>query len=330
VSISAIWRKPRESFFGVGVLAILVFSTFSVIPVHHVESQTPAESRVPVDEMHGPLVAEVLTPNSRAEVNSISDGLEAKVAAEEVSAVALAEVVSSDTLAEMVSGETLADAISADTPAELVSEEILAEVVSGDTVPEVVSGSALAEVVSGATPAEVVLADAPAALPLAWGAKVSPAFRDEVRAICGRLKCDPNHLMAAMAFESVETFSPSVRNPRSGATGLIQFMEDTARVLGTSQDELAAMTAEEQLVFVERYLKQYAGKLTTLADIYMAILWPRAVGQPDDHVLFSNGSIQYAQNVNLDDDGDGVITKMETASLVTAKLAKGLRPQYLS
>jgi hypothetical protein len=107
-------------------------------------------------------------------------------------------------------------------------------------------------------------------------------------------------------------------------------MEDTARVLGTSQDELAAMTAEEQLVFVERYLKQYAGKLTTLADIYMAILWPRAVGQPDDHVLFSNGSIQYAQNVNLDDDGDGVITKMETASLVTAKLAKGLRPQYLS
>jgi hypothetical protein len=129
-----------------------------------------------------------------------------------------------------------------------------------------------------------------------------------------------------MAFESVETFSPSVRNPYSGATGLIQFMADTAQLLGTSQDQLSEMTAEEQLVFVERYFKPFTGRLTTLEDIYMAILWPRAVGQPDDYVLFASGSVQYDQNASLDDDGDGVITKKETASLVSAKLTRGLRP----
>lgn len=41
--------------------------------------------------------------------------------------------------------------------------------------------------------------------------------------------------MAAMAFESGETFSPSIKNAAgSGAVGLIQFMPSTAKALGTS------------------------------------------------------------------------------------------------
>jgi hypothetical protein len=161
---------------------------------------------------------------------------------------------------------------------------------------------------------------------LAWGARVSPTFRDEVRAMCGRLGCAPDHLMAAMAFESVETFSPAVRNQLSGATGLIQFMPETARQLGTNLEELSALTAEDQLQYVEKYFQPFRGKLTSLEDIYMAILWPRAVGQPNDYVLFAEGSIQYTQNAKLDDDGDGYITKAETASLVNSKLVKGQRP----
>ncbi len=163
--------------------------------------------------------------------------------------------------------------------------------------------------------------------PLAWGAKVSPEFRDDVRAMCVRLGCEPDHMMAAIAFESVETFSPAVKNPLSGATGLIQFMGDTAEQLGTSIADLSAMTPEEQLVYVEKYFQPFRGKLSTLEDVYMAILWPRAVGQPNDIVLFTEGSVQYAQNSGLDVDGDGNITKQETAALVMAALHKGLRQQ---
>jgi membrane-bound lytic murein transglycosylase B len=59
---------------------------------------------------------------------------------------------------------------------------------------------------------------------IAWGTKVSAAFKAKVIKISGNLGVDPNHLMAAMAFESAETFSSSVKNVQSGATGLFQFM----------------------------------------------------------------------------------------------------------
>lgn len=86
---------------------------------------------------------------------------------------------------------------------------------------------------------------------LRWGAKVSQTFKERVIWIAQDLGFDPNWLMDCMAFESGESFSPSVRNGAgSGATGLIQFMPSTARALGTTTDRLAAMTAEDQLNFV--------------------------------------------------------------------------------
>jgi hypothetical protein len=189
--------------------------------------------------------------------------------------------------------------------------------------------------VAEAAPVEApVVAMAPAApvaepKALAWGAVVSPTFVARVHQMCADLGCESNDLMAAMAFESVETFSPSVRNPMSGATGLIQFMSDTARGLGTSTEELAAMSAESQLEYVDRYMRPYQGRLSSISDIYMAILWPRAVGQAEDYPLFPSGTIQYTQNAHLDVDGDGVVTKQEAAGLVTSKLRKGQRPEYV-
>jgi hypothetical protein len=165
--------------------------------------------------------------------------------------------------------------------------------------------------------------------PLAWGARVSQAFRDHVRTIASNLGCDPDHLMAAMAFETGETFSPSIRNAAgSGATGLIQFMPSTAQALGTTTTDLAAMSAEQQLAYVEKYFAPFKGKLATLEDVYMAILWPRAVGQPNSYVLFSRSGKPktYQQNAGLDRDGDGNVTKQEAASVVAAKLAKGRQP----
>lgn len=161
---------------------------------------------------------------------------------------------------------------------------------------------------------------------LAWGARVSPEFRRKVLSIAQSVGCDPSYLMACMAFETGRTFSPSVRNPNSSATGLIQFMAATARDLGTTTEALAAMTAEEQLDYVARYFAPYRGRLRSLSDLYMAILWPAAVGKPDDHVLWSDESRAYLVNRGLDLDKDGAVTKGEAAAKVAKLLADGLLP----
>lgn len=163
---------------------------------------------------------------------------------------------------------------------------------------------------------------------IAWGRKVSPRFKSKTVLIAAVLGCDPSHLMAAMAFETGETFSPSVRNAKSGATGLIQFMPKTAKALGTTTEALSAMSAEDQLDFVGAYFVPHEGKLGTLADLYMAILWPRAVGRPDATVLFSSPSATYAQNAGLDANRDGQVTKGEAASKVQAKLVRGLSKEW--
>ncbi len=170
-------------------------------------------------------------------------------------------------------------------------------------------------------------------LPIAWGAKVSAAFRNKVREISGRLDCDPSDLMACMAWESGRSFSPSVKNMAgSGATGLIQFMPKTAISLGTTTTNLAALSAEQQLDYVERYFQPFKGKLNSLADLYMAILWPLAVGKPLEYVLWDERSkpTTYRQNSGLDTNRDGMITKAECSAKLYAMKAEGQKTENLA
>lgn len=166
---------------------------------------------------------------------------------------------------------------------------------------------------------------------LAWGAKVSAEFRDKVLAISSRLHCEPDHLMSCMAFETAGSFSPSKQNAAgSGAVGLIQFMPKTARSLGTTPAALAAMTAVEQLAYVEKYMRPYMGKLGTVDDMYMAILYPAACGKSPDFVLFRGPTGDaYRQNRGLDKNGDGLVTKGEAAARARDMLTLGMQPGYL-
>jgi hypothetical protein len=165
--------------------------------------------------------------------------------------------------------------------------------------------------------------------PIAWGAKVSQTFRDRVWWICDTLDMDPDWLMACMHWESGGTFSASVKNAAgSGAVGLIQFMPSTAKALGTTVEHLASLSAEDQLNFVYHYFKGWAGKLHSLADTYMTILWPAAVGKPDNYAVFSSG-IAYRQNAGLDINRDGTVTKIECASKVLERLVAGKRPENM-
>jgi soluble lytic murein transglycosylase-like protein len=107
---------------------------------------------------------------------------------------------------------------------------------------------------------------------IAWGKKVSSTFRERVLWIADDLGCNPDYLMACMAWESAETFRPDIKNAAgSGATGLIQFMPSTAKGLGTTTAELAEMTSEDQLRFVYKYFEPYRGRLNNLGDVYMGV-----------------------------------------------------------
>ncbi|MCZ4320403.1 transglycosylase SLT domain-containing protein, partial [Aequorivita viscosa] len=78
-------------------------------------------------------------------------------------------------------------------------------------------------------------------------------FRSKVISIAENLSIDPNYIMACIALETGRSFNPAIKNPKSSATGLIQFMDSTAKALGTTTDLLSRMSHVEQLDYVEKY-----------------------------------------------------------------------------
>jgi hypothetical protein len=104
--------------------------------------------------------------------------------------------------------------------------------------------------------------------------------------------------------ESAGTWNPKITN-NIGATGLIQFMPNTARGLGTSTENLRSMSFSQQLDYVDSYLYQafenknllgQNGKVSdsfAQSDLFMLIFYPKSVGQPNfifpDNVQRANG-----------------------------------------
>jgi len=165
---------------------------------------------------------------------------------------------------------------------------------------------------------------------IAWGAKVTKDFKSKVLLISQKLKISPDYLMSCMAFETGGTFSPKIKNAAgSGAIGLIQFMPNTAKALGTDSKFLSQMSAVKQLDYVEKYFTPRKGKLNSLEDVYMAILYPAAIGKPSSHALFKKGTTAYKQNSGLDKNKNGEITLKEISSKVRTMYEKGLKQGYL-
>jgi hypothetical protein len=169
---------------------------------------------------------------------------------------------------------------------------------------------------------------------MAWGRKVDSAFAQKVISIARDFEwtsSQVNALMACMAFESAETFSPSIKNGAgSGATGLIQFMPMTAEGLGTDTKTLAKMTAVDQLNYVRRYFAPYYRRIKTLEDMYMAILMPKYIGAPKSTIVFTKGGVSYDQNKGLDANKDSVVTIEECAGKVSEKLVLGLSQRWMN
>lgn len=109
------------------------------------------------------------------------------------------------------------------------------------------------------------------------------AYAAELCAVAERLKTDPAWLANVIYFES--RGNPGAVNPRTGATGLIQFMPATAKGLGTSTRALKALSGAGQLVYVERYLTRFRGRLNNQTDVYAAVFYPAAIGKGDGYVF---------------------------------------------
>lgn len=147
-----------------------------------------------------------------------------------------------------------------------------------------------------------------------------PDFNKKLEKIASALGVDSKHLLAIMKMES--RVDPAAVNSQSGATGLIQFMPDTARSLGTSVEALRGMSAVEQLDYVYKYFKMVGVKPgMELGDLYMAVFMPKYVGADDSTVLGQDGAKGfsgkvYAQNKGLDKNKDGSITVADVKSSV--------------
>mgnify|MGYP003634761813 FL=1 len=110
------------------------------------------------------------------------------------------------------------------------------------------------------------------------------AFLTKAMEVARDLGIPVNWLLGVIELETAGTFSPSITNS-IGATGLIQFMPSTALGLGTTTARLRQMSAVDQLDYVKKYYWPYRSKIKQYADLYIATLFPVAIGKPNDYVL---------------------------------------------
>jgi len=148
------------------------------------------------------------------------------------------------------------------------------------------------------------------------------AFDKKIVEVAKKHGMNPAHLKAVMNLETGGTLSPSKKNRKSSATGLIQFMASTAKGLGTTTGDLAQMSQVEQMDYVDKYFSNKHIRPGNLQDTYMSVFSPAFIGKDANHPMYSAFSKSaknreaYARNAGLDLNKDGVMTTGEAARAV--------------
>lgn len=103
---------------------------------------------------------------------------------------------------------------------------------------------------------------------------LSDGFFRKVKVLCTNLGCDPQDMLKVWFSESIGVFADA-KNP-AGAYGINQMMSPTLRGSGWtgSADEYLALTAEQQLPYVEKCYTPYKARLTSAARIYQVNYLP--------------------------------------------------------
>lgn len=153
-----------------------------------------------------------------------------------------------------------------------------------------------------------------------------PGFKDKLISGARARGINPDHLLNVMAVETSGTFNPSIKNPNSTASGLIQFMAQTARELGTTTEALRKMSATNQLDYVFKYFDHYfkGRDLSSQGALYAAV-GTGQVGRDDNSVLMTRSDRGYAGNAaTWDPNRDGRVQQGEMAIAAINKLGAGV------
>jgi len=128
---------------------------------------------------------------------------------------------------------------------------------------------------------------------------------------------DPYYLAALISFES--QWVPDIQNPRSSATGLIQFVDPTAEALGTTTEAIRDMSVAEQMVLIRRYFSpSFSGRRTypTLQSLAMQVFFPSARSWPR--------SREFPDWVK--EDNPNIVTVADYMRKVEQRLPRDMRP----
>lgn len=140
-------------------------------------------------------------------------------------------------------------------------------------------------------------------------------------------------LAAVMSMEG--GFNPQAYNKSSGATGILQFLPSTARMLGTTVEELREMTFQQQLPYVVKFFE--GNRCTGVEDpgeVYICVFCPALKDKPEDFIVAQTGVQEgsfcapsvpqdrvYTQNRGLDINQDGIISAGEIRNKARNRLA---------
>ncbi|HEY2452095.1 MAG TPA: hypothetical protein VGI71_05675 [Scandinavium sp.] len=164
-----------------------------------------------------------------------------------------------------------------------------------------------------------------------FGADKTSAFRAKLLEVSNDLGIDPNYIMACIALETGKTFRTDIKNPKSSATGLIQFMKATAEELGTSTPQLRRMDHVQQMEYVKKYFQMQSRNVNvpteewSLEDVYYSIFSPKTIKlKPNDIVYQKGDGGTYENNLYHDINKDGKITKSEIAENIRVNYKLGI------
>jgi hypothetical protein len=158
-----------------------------------------------------------------------------------------------------------------------------------------------------------------------------PAFIAKVQTISTALGIKADWLMVLMYHES--GLNHRIQN-KNGATGLIQFMPNTAQRMGTTTDALRSMSNVDQLDYVYRYFVPFKGRIRSYSDLYLITFYPYALSKPDYYVFGSEKSVNWAkkirdQNRSIDINNDGVITMEEFKQWIYRGIPAAIRSRLM-
>lgn len=140
----------------------------------------------------------------------------------------------------------------------------------------------------------------------------TPDKAASIARVAKNIGVNPNDLASVISFETGGTFSPSAKNSKSSATGLIQFMSGSGgtkgQYYGMSRDKFASLSFDQQMNYVEKYFKERSTRFragnesqNTVGDVYGAVT---GYG-------YKRGTQAYELNKVWDSNKNGVVEKGE-------------------